>query len=277
MRVLVLALSFLAGAASAEEVVWMLPAVAPAVIAEGPFIGQGGTELALRRLGEALPQFQWRYEAAAPMRIVHEIERRPGVCAFGLAKTPEREEIVLFNNRPMVSPGYGVILREDRLAEFHRFLDADGAIDLDRLAEAKNLSGGYPLGRPRYSPLKEFIERNGGRLTVDGDTGRLFRQLKAKRLDYLFGVRDEALYWGESIKLISLPIAGMQRFGKGYIACSKGAVGEAVIAAVNGYLDDEAHWGAFLAPWARWLSPADFTAAVKSPVIRQVPSDNTTR
>jgi len=60
----------------------------------------------------------------------------------------------------------------------------------------------------------------------------------------------------------------MQRSGRGYIACSKGPVSEAVVAAVDAWLADDAHWAALMAPWARWLSPADFDAAVKSSVVR---------
>lgn len=261
--------------ARAEEVVLMLPAVAPAVIAEGPFAGLGGTEVSARLLGRALPQFQWRYEVAAPPRILHEIGQRDGICAIGVGKTPEREAFILFNNRPGISPGYGLILREDRLPEFQRFLDADGAVDLRRLTAAQDLRGGYPAGRPPYGAVKEFIEKTSGRMSLDGDTNRLFRQLKAKHLDYLFGARDEPLYFaatmGEDAKFVSLPIAGLDRFGKGYFACSKGALGEAVIAAVNAYLADDAHWAALTAPWERWLSPADYAAALASPVVRQAP------
>lgn len=280
MRGLAFALICLAGAARAEEVVWMLPVVAPAVIVDGPFAGLGGSEAGRQVLEKALPQFQWRYETAAPLRVIHEIEQRDGVCAPGMGKTPEREGLMLFNNRPGVSPGYGVILREDRLAEFQRFLDADGAFDLDRLAEAKNLSGGYPAGRPRYGSLKDFVEKNPDRLTGDTDTNRLFRQLKAKHLDYVLGLRDEAFYFatlGEEVKLVSLPLAGMPRFGKAYIACSKGPIGQAAMAAIDAYFADDAHWAASVGPWARWLSPDDFAALLKSPVIRPAPSDSMSR
>lgn len=261
--------------ARAEEVVLMLPAVAPAVIADGPFAGQGGAEVSARLLGRALPQFQWRYEIAAPPRILHEIAQRDGICAMGMGKAPDREAFVLFDNRPGISPGFGLILREDRLPEFRRFLDAEGAVDLGRLTEAQDLRGGYPAGRPPFGAVKEFIEKASGRMSLDGDTNRLFRQLKAKHLDYLFGARDEVVYFaatmGEDVKFVSLPIVGIDRFGKGYFACSKGAVGEAVIAAINAYLADDAHWAALTAPWARWLSPADYAAALASPVVRQAP------
>jgi hypothetical protein len=64
MKSLALALLLSAGAAPAAEAVWMLPAVPPAVIAEGPFAGLGGSERAVRDLGQALPQCQWRSELA---------------------------------------------------------------------------------------------------------------------------------------------------------------------------------------------------------------------
>lgn len=256
----------------AEEAVWMLPDVVPAVIHDGPFAHQGGSEVALHALGRALPQFSWHYEVATPLRELHDIALRDGLCSWGFAKLPERESFIVFNNRPMISPGYGLILREDRLGEFQPFLDADGAIDLDRLGAAKKLRGGFPVGRPHYGPLGEFLDKNGDHVTGDTDTIRMFRQLKARHLDYLIGVRDEALYFAATLgpenKVVALPIAGMPRYGKGYIGCSKGPIGEAVIAAVDAYLTDDAHWAAFIAPWARWMPPADYAAALASPVIR---------
>ena len=273
MKVLAaLALLFLAGAGQcSDQATWMLPAVLPAVIPDGPFAGQGGSERALHILGEALPQFPWRYEFAHPLRGLHEIAQHDGHCSSNVGRLPEREEIMIFSNRPMVSPGYGVILREDRVAEFQPFLDASGAVDLDKLGEAKELSGAYPAGRPHYGTMKSFIDGLQGRLTVDSDTIRLFRQLKARRLDYYLGTRDEALYFAANlgdVRVIALPIAGMPRYGLGYIACYKGAIGEKVINAVDDYLADDAHWAAFIAPWARWLTEEDFAAALKSPVIR---------
>ena len=262
------------GGRCADQATWMLPFVVPAVIPDGPFAGQGGSERALHLLGEALPQFPWRYELAHPLRELHEIGLHDGLCTSNIGKLPEREKVMLFNNRPMVSPGYGVILREDRVAEFQPFLDASGAVDLEKLAEAKELSGGYPAGRPQYGTMKSFIDALTGRLTVDSDTVRLFRQLKARRLDYYIGTRDEALYFAATlgdVRVVALPIAGMPRYGLGYIACSKGVIGEKVINAVDDYLADDAHWAAFVAPWGRWLTAEDFAAAVKSPMIRQAP------
>lgn len=253
----------------------MLPVVPPAVVAEGPLAGQGASELALRALGEALPQFAWRYEFATPLRELREITQRDGLCSWGFARLPEREKVMIFNNRPMISPGYGLILREDRVAKFQPFLDASGAINLTRLAEAASLRGGYPGGRPQYATIKDFIEKNPGRLNSDSDTGRLFRQLKAGHLDYLFGSRDEVVYYattlGDNATFTAFPIAGMPAFDMGYIACSKGPISEKVIAAVNDYLADEAHWATFIAPWSRWMTPADFAATAKSPVVKPVP------
>jgi len=267
-----LALALLGIGARAETAVWMLPAIAPAVMPDGPFAGQGALEIGLRALGDALPQFDWRYEFATPLRELREIERRDGLCSLGFAKLPEREKVMLFNNRPMVTPGFGVILREDRAGEFRRFQDLTGAVDLDLLGEARDLSGGYVAGRPHFGTVKDFIDAKRGRLIADSDTGRLFRQLKAGHLDYLFGLRDEVAYFaaslGEDAKFVSMPVIGADRFGKAYIACSAGPIGRRAMEAIDAYLADDAHWAAFMEPWRRWLSPEDYAAAVRSPLIR---------
>jgi len=270
-RVVVAALlcGWIAGARAADQVTWISVSQAPGSIAEGPLAGQGADEVTGRMLARALTEFDWTLEIARPLRIQHEIEHRDGVCSHGFARLPERERIMLFSARAMAVPGYGMILRADRLPDFQRYLDSSGAVDLDLLKGAP-LTGGYVAARPQFQALKAFIESapEHPALVSSPDTVSLFRQLDGGRVDFLFGLRDETAYFAGHAtirsKLLSLPIAGTDRYGMAYIACSNGPVGRRAIAAIDAYLADDRHWADFVSPWRRWLSSEDYAAALKS-------------
>jgi uncharacterized protein (TIGR02285 family) len=260
---------WISGARAAEQVTWISVSQAPASIAEGPLAGQGTDEVAGRLFSRILTDFDWTLEVARPLRIRHEIEHRDGVCSNGLVRLPERETIMAFSARAMAVPGYGMILRADRLPDFQRYLDSSGAIDLDLLRGAP-LTGGYVAARPLFQTLKTFIDSapEHPALVSTPDTVSLFRQLDGGRVDFLFGLRDETAYFaGQATirsKLISLPIAGTDRYGFAYIACSNGPIGRHVIASIDAYLADDRHWSDFVSPWRRWLSPEDYAAALKT-------------
>lgn len=267
--VLVVFCLLLQALAQASDVAWFAVSEAPAVIAEGPLAGLGAHEIEVQILARALPQFGWRLAVVRPLRALHEIQHRDGGCSFGFARLPEREGTMLFNARPMVVPGYGVILREDRLPDFQRFLDGGGALDLARLRGAP-LQGAYVAGRPHFGVVKEFIEAGLDRphLIASADTAGLFRQLASGRIDFLFGLRDETNYFAESVvagaHLVALRIAGTEQWGRSYLGCSTGPVGRRAMAVLDDWLADDRHWAEFIEPWKRWLSPEDYSAALKS-------------
>ena len=270
LRALVLLAAALSGwAASAETLTWMLGDIRPMMMPEGDLAGQGAGQIDFKILQERLPQFDWRMESAAALRVLHEIQTRDGICSFGFAKLPEREGKMLFNARPMVVPGYGVLLREDRLDEFKPVLDKNGAVDLALLGKAPGLVGGYVGARPHFDVVKTYIEGHKAALISD-DAVKLFRQLQARRIDWLFGLRDEANYFaamlGHGGRFASLPISGTDQFGQAYTSCSNGPIGRKAMAAIDALLADDRHWAEFVAPWERWLSPADYAAALRSPL-----------
>lgn len=263
---LVILAALVAKAAGAVQITWLVVDEPPGAILEGPSTGLGAVELDGRILVRALPDFDWRVEVARPLRILHEIEHRDGVCAFGFAKTAKREQIMLFNARPMPMPGYGIIVRQDRMADFQPFLDKSGAIDLGLLRDGP-LVGGFVAGRMHPKDLRDFIEApgHGAALVPEADTTSLFRRLAARRIDFLLASRDETAFFAQAnggAHLTSLPIADTQQFGLAQISCSTGPAGQKAMAAIDAWLADDRHWAEFAAPWQRWLSPADYAAAL---------------
>jgi uncharacterized protein (TIGR02285 family) len=261
-----LAAALSAWTARAESIIWMLGTLPPMTMTEGPLAGQGAGQIVFAALSKNLSDFEWRVETASSLRVLHEMQTRDGICSFSFAKLPEREGKMLFSRRAMTVPGSGVILREDRLADFQRVLDPAGAVDLSLLGAAHDLTGGYVMGRPHFGTLKDYIAdpRHKASLVAD-DPVKLFRQVAARHLDFLFALRDETNYFAEilgSAKLISLPIAGTEKYGTAYVSCSTGPVGQRAMQAIDAWLADDRHWVEFVAPWERWLSPADYAEAL---------------
>ena len=263
---LILAAALSAMAARAEPAVWMLPVSPPMVMTDGPLAGQGAGQIIFPVLTAHLAGLEWRMETAAPLRVLHEMQTRDGICSFSFAKLPEREGKMLFSRRAMTVPGFGMILREDRLEEFQRFLDAGGAVDLSLVGAAEGLTGGYAAGRPYLGAVKDYVAdpRHKPSLVAD-DPPKLFRQLAARHLDFLFALRDETNYFTAALggpRLVSVPVAGTDRFGEAYVSCSTGPVGQKAMRAIDAWLADDRHWAEFVAPWERWLSPADYAEAL---------------
>ena len=257
-----------ASAAGAAQITWLALDQPPGAILDGPAAGQGAIEGEGRVLARGLPFFDWRFQVARPLRILHEIEYRDGVCGFGFVKTPKREQAMLFNARPMPVPGYGIIVREGRLGDFKPLLDKTGSIDLGLLREGA-LTGGFVTGRAYPKDLKDFLDYPRWRAAPvsEADTSSLFRQLAAGRVDFLLALRDETAFFAETIggaRLASLPIAGADPFAMAHIACSAGPVGQKAMAAIDAWLADDRHWAEFAAPWQRWLSPEDYAAALRA-------------
>ena len=65
--------------------------------------------------------------------------------------------------------------------------------------------------------------------------------------------------------LLVLPIENEPQMVKAYVACSRGARGEAVIKRIDQLLSDDQHWRMFIAPIQSWVAPGRFNAAGSGP------------
>ena len=273
LRIVVLCLCLslppgLAAAAQARAISWGQTDLPPQFILDGELAGQGWSEQQMRGLFPLLPGFEHRTLQGSLSRIWYEMAHRDGVCFNGAARTPERESMAVFSRRPIVVPAYRVIVRADALDRFRPSLGPDGGVDLERLAENGALTGGYVSGRAYFSVLNRFIGSDQGRARLESavSTLQLFNLLHGKRLDYILSSPVEAPYYKARFHLpdefVSLPVEGGDPSVRGYVVCSKGPLGRAVIEKVDALLVDDRAWAAYLEPLRRWLEPADFAAAL---------------
>ncbi|HMA48471.1 MAG TPA: TIGR02285 family protein [Magnetospirillaceae bacterium] len=258
----------LAAAPPSKTISWMQADLPPQFILDGELAGQGWADGQMHELFSLLPGFDHRLVQSSLSRTWYEIAHRDGVCFDGAARTPERENFALFSRRPIMAPSYRVIIRAADMVRFHPFLDEKGAVDLDRMAEEDGLAGGYTAARANSPAITRFIdgEQRRVRLETAVSPSQLFNLLHGKRLDFIISSPVEIPYYKARFHLTaefaSLPVKGGTPSIRGYVACSKGPLGRAVIEKIDALMTDESRWTAYIEPLRRWFEPADFAAAL---------------
>jgi uncharacterized protein (TIGR02285 family) len=251
-----------------EVVTWMTSDNPPTYIYSGEFAGQGIGEQAISMLIGALPDYQHRVLQASPARIWYQMAHSDDSCAFGGLRNEEREKIVIYSNRPIIVPGFRLLVLASRLDVFKPVMTQDGEIDLDVLARQESMVGGHIATRLHLSPIDEFINDPTRRVRLEKmpEAAQLFALLQAGRIDFSFISALELPYYARkshtTSKFVALPIKGSSRYVKGYLYCSKSPLGQSVITRIDALLADDRQWAAFLAPLRQWVEPADFAVAL---------------
>jgi len=265
---LILTALFVAQAARAETVTWIIHDAPPQYILEGPLAGQGYKDQQLSFLIAHLPQFQHRVIQGSVGRVWHEIAQRDGICTLGMLPNKEREDAAVLAERPVLVPGFRLAVAADRADKLAPFLDKQGEVDLEQLAGSHRLSGAYVAGRVHARAIEDFIALPDRAVPLQQIVSprQIYSLVQTGRLDFTFGGPHEIRYFQRTLDgnptFSALPIKGVPRLVKTYLSCSKKPVGQAVIAAFDAMMRDQARWAAFLAPLENWMDGVDFTAAL---------------
>jgi len=269
-HVLPLWLALAAGIARAEDVTWILPEFPPGFINDPGMAGEGYGDKQLKFLIGHLPQFHHVILDGTANRVWHEMEHRDGICTLTVAKLPEREKLAVFSARSFWATTNQVIVRTDRLAEFARFRDKSGAIDLARLAADDHLRGAYS-DSTSYGPSIDAFIHDPARKTPLEITAHLrmpLTLLDKERIDFAFGYYMEMSYFRRLDHLedhfTALPTQPEPARQDGHVACSNKTLGREVIAAIDSLLASAEGMKAYIEPLRAWYSPADFDAAEKA-------------
>jgi uncharacterized protein (TIGR02285 family) len=253
---------------AAETVTWLTSDLPPQYIAEGELSGLGIKDQQLKLIATQFPDLQHRTLRASISRLWYQIQHEDGMCGIGVLRNPEREKIAAFTRRPVVVPGFRLIVREEDKSLFTPFLDEHGEVDLAALQQSRKLGGGYVADRVYPPVMAAYIQSAERRAPVEKsvDNERLFQLLSSKRVDFIFGLAYESAYYSWKFdgrqSLASLPVKDAPRTVGGYTACSNQPVGRAVIARLDAIQSDDKVWRQWMEPLRRWLDPADFAVAL---------------
>src|ERR1700761_815895 len=132
-----------AAARADEQITWLHPEFPPSYIGSGEFTGQGYLDLQLTVLQLKLPGFTHTVVTAPLARIWHEIPHTDGVCFLGASPTDERLKVALFSDRGILTPIIQLAMREEGSERIRPYLNAEGAVDLEKLKTAPDLTGAY--------------------------------------------------------------------------------------------------------------------------------------
>jgi uncharacterized protein (TIGR02285 family) len=270
MRRTIAALALLAAcpAAAADIVTWLTTDLPPQYVGDGPFAGDGIKDLQLKLIREELPAFQHREVKASIGRLWYQMQHEDGVCGLGVLRSAEREKIAVFTGRPLLVPGFRLIVKSGHLDQFRPFMEGD-AVDLEALKDNRRLAGGYVADRVYPQPMRDFLADPGHRNKMERAIGneRLYQLLNSGRLDFVFGLGYEAGYFNAVLNasepLTALSVKGIEPRIKGYTACSDRPLGQAVVARLDALQKDETFWRRWVAPLERWLDPDDYAAALE--------------
>jgi len=264
--VAVLLSAFVGPVAAAQTVTWLTSDLPPQYIAEGELAGLGIKDQQLKLISDQVPDYQHRTMRASISRLWYQIQHEDGMCGIGVLRSPEREKFAVFSRRPVLVPGFRVIVRADDMSRFSPFLTDQNEVDLGALLNNRKLNGGYVADRHYPPPVTAYIGSAERRAPVEKsvDNDRLFQLLHGNRVDFVFGLAYEAVYFGWRLgqPLASLRIKDAPRDVAGYTACSDQPLGRAMIARLDSLQADEALWRQWMEPLRRWLDPADFATAL---------------
>jgi len=257
------------GVQARDSITWMTVDLPPATIYEGEMAGNGFADQQLRVLTAALPDYDHKIVKGTIARNWHELETRDGIC-FNWVTRSGTHWNALFSKRPVLNPGYRLVVRTARLTEFLPY-GQSGDLDLDLLGQSDSLSGGYIASRDYLPTINGFIASGDRRskLQKTMTSAQLVELLHVGRLDFIFASPTEVAYYHVAEHLAAdfsvLKVKGEPVYNEGYVACSSGPVGKAAMAKIDAYLERAEGWAAYVAPLQRWLDPADyaFAAGVK--------------
>jgi uncharacterized protein (TIGR02285 family) len=249
-----------------DSITWMTVDLPPATIYEGEMAGTGFADQQLRILAAALPDYDHQIVKGTIARDWHELETRDGICFNWVTRNPGFHWNAVFSKRPVLNPGYRLVVRSSRLTEFLPYA-ATGDIDLELLGRNDSLSGGYIASRDYLATINGFIGAGDrrGRLQKTMSSAQLVDLLHANRLDFIFASPTEVAFYREAQHFTDdfavLKVKNGPVYNEGYIACSSGPIGKAVIARLDAYLDRPEGWAAYVGPLQHWLDPADYAVA----------------
>lgn len=256
-----------AGIARAKEsITWMTVDLPPATIYEGEMAGNGFADQQLQTLIAALPDYEHRIVRGTIARDWHELETRDGVCFNWVTRNPGQHWHALFSKRPVLNPGYRLVVKSGRLTEFLPYA-ASGEMDLDQLSRDGALSGAAIAARDYLPVLNDFIDAEMRKAKLQKTVGnaQLVDLLHADRADFIIASPSEVAFYKETMRLKDnyslIKVKGSQAYNEAYIACSSAHLGREVISKIDAYLETPEGWAAYVSPLKRWLDPADYLYA----------------
>ncbi len=239
-----LLVAFLAVAAPAqgkERLFWLLRDTPPLTIATGPNQGQGSVDRLLEQIIEGLPEYEHVVLRVNRARSMQQLLDGGLACDPMLLKTAERSKQLAYSTPSMTILSGELIIRTLDRERFAPFQRPDG-LDLQAALASEDIKVGVVAERSYGDTLDTLLAQapESSILPHHGNdaVASLLRMEHVGRIEGLLGYRQEASYYAAKVglpegALVALPISGVPKTQKLYIACSNTERGRIVIEEVN--------------------------------------------
>jgi uncharacterized protein (TIGR02285 family) len=218
-----------------------------------------------------LPQFQHQVVSGVmTARTSAEQAQKDNVCHVARIKTPQREARAAFTAQPIIHTlANGVVTTRQRLHLFAPFLNLDGSLRLSGwLSHPRHrlgLSPGRSFGPGIDAVVTQTRSKNPQALVeVEADNhfrSRLLKLMHQDAFQAIVGYPEELAYHAQLLsvpadELVFLAVAEEPPLVAGHVACSKSALGQQVVQAVDGLIAQPAFRKAVQDAYRQWLDPA---------------------
>lgn len=239
-----------------NTITWMHADFPPLRIMDGPFAGQGPSDMIHALMRQELPDYRHRTVVANVARLLDEIKNGKHTLVVGLIPNPERDRVALFSLPCSLSPPIALIVRREDAGHWPAAVSLQEFLANSRLGIAKSRVYGPAVD----AVLHDF--RDHDNLFVD-TSDRLFenllKMLALKRIDGILGYPFEAMYNarmnGTAGQIAVLPIAESRQYLIGRIAAPRTDWGAAMIFRINKILLRQRPEPSYREAFARWLPP----------------------
>lgn len=229
---------------------WYVRDWPPFNIQQGPDAGQGSYDLMLSQLIAALPQYQHRQLFATLIKRQQLMQQGIPHCLFGVLKSAERQEKMLFSDIAFYSPALRLVAKADH--PLWQANDVGAAIELAKLLQ-QSWTGMVEYKRFYPSHVQQFA---GKLLQVSDSSTDLVGMLKMGRADYVIEYPDRIHWLANRHPTVSLRyarIVGEAPAVPVYVACQKSAQAAGEIAAINQALAQLRHSSVYQQAWLQQL------------------------
>ncbi|WP_430457958.1 hypothetical protein [Rheinheimera sp.] len=251
---------------------WYVRDWPPFNMQQGPDAGQGSYDLMLGQLVAALPQYQHRQFFATLIKRQQLMQQDVPHCLFGVLKSKERQEKMLFSDIAFYSPALRLVALADH--PLWQANNTGAAIELSTLLQ-QPWTGMVEYKRLYPAHIQQFT---GKLLQVSDSSTDLVAMLKAGRADYVVEYPDR-IHWLAShhptLSLRYARVAGEAPVVPVYVACQKSAQAAEHIAAINIALQQLRRSPAYQQAWLhqlRDLSRQELQAQIARDPLFQTPA-----
>lgn len=249
----------------AEEcaIIWLHPEQAPLIIKKGYGAGAGTIDRMETFFEEKLKNCRHSFESGNYERILRMIKKKENACCIPLYKTPEREQFIKFSIPYQIVLSNALIIMEADRKKFKPFIGPDGKVALEDLL-AKGYRVGVAKGRIYRSVIDQTIDkyRNTPSVVEHDSPEQMIDSLVAMmgngRIDALIAYPWEAQYVAKAkgVKVLSLPIVGMDDYGLTSVGCSKTKAGKEIIKKLDALILKYRTTPSFMNYTEHWLDPS---------------------